>query len=163
MIEEWRRNYLIVRIKENSIAREDSCIVWTGTKNRAGYGMIHFAKMLGEGWEPSTSASRAHYMAHHNVILERNQFVCHKCDNPACVNIDHLFVGTPTENIQDCIKKGRRAKEYKPHKRVRVHSDELILAIKQARGKLKEVADKYGVSESYVSKLRAGKAKPLVN
>ena|ERR1700728_1930504 len=163
MIEKHRREYLIGRIKKHSVLRESGCIEWIATKNNRGYGLIHFAIKSGDGRKASLTAHRAHYMAHHNMILARNEYVCHKCDNPACVNIDHLFLGSPKDNIQDMLAKGRNAKQYRLHKRLRDYDDDKIRAIKNAIGLLREVAEKYGVSVSYVSKLRAGKAKKLVN
>lgn len=162
MIENSRREYLIIRIKDNSIQRDNGCIEWTATRNNQGYGLIHFAMKLGDGWKSSIPAHRAHYMAHHNIILERNQLVCHSCDNPSCVNIRHLFLGSPRDNAQDKLAKGRNAKNYKLHTRQRIHSDDTIRAIKAATGQLREVSAQYGVSVSYVSRLRNNKAKTLI-
>lgn len=39
--------------------------------------------------------------------LDRYELVCHHCDNPPCFRLDHLFVGTPTDNMQDMLRKGR--------------------------------------------------------
>ena len=45
-----------------------------------------------------------------NGPIYDNLMVCHKCDNPSCINVDHLFLGTNQENQQDSIRKGRRKK-----------------------------------------------------
>lgn len=39
--------------------------------------------------------------------IEGNNFICHKCDRPGCINPDHLFQGTHSENMQDARRKGR--------------------------------------------------------
>lgn len=161
MIDKNRREYLIHRVMENSEKRLSGCREWIKTRNNKGYGLISFTATW-QGVRSVIPVSRAIYQAFYNVILERNQYVCHTCDNPSCVEITHLFVGSPSDNQQDMLRKGRNAKKYAAHKRLRVHSDDKILAIKNAIGSLREVSECYGVSQSYVSRLRAGKAKTLV-
>lgn len=55
--------------------------------------------------------------------------LCHKCDEPKCVRGDHLFWGTTTDNMRDCVLKGRHAKQ---KKRGGVESPEAYLAVKKA-------------------------------
>lgn len=109
--------------------------------------------------------SRALYMATNNCLdMDSAIQVLHKCDNPPCCNIDHLFVGTQKDNVQDMISKGRMRKvdTYKLHTRQRIHSDDKIRAIREAIGKLEWIAQDHGVSISYVSKIKSMKAKTLV-
>jgi hypothetical protein len=56
----------------------------------------------------------AHRVAYKLWIADipENLFVCHHCDSPACVNPDHLFLGTAKDNTQDMIKKGRNTQHF---------------------------------------------------
>lgn len=65
-----------------------------------GYGNISFRGMKG------ALTHRVSYKEF-KEDFDPKLYICHKCDNPACYNPDHLFVGTPKDNIQDGIKKGR--------------------------------------------------------
>jgi hypothetical protein len=85
------------RVRENP---ETKCLEWyssrTGKRTK---GSITYrgVKIL---------AHRLNYIAHYGPIAE-GLVVCHRCDNPSCIAIDHLFAGTQQENIADMWKKGR--------------------------------------------------------
>jgi hypothetical protein len=62
-------------------------------------------------------------------ITEEQPHVCHRCDNPKCVNPDHLFSGTHQDNMEDGVKKNRFSRENNPKTKV---SPDLVRAIRKA-------------------------------
>jgi hypothetical protein len=83
------------------IDKSGDCWVWKGSVNHANYGMYKFNGKF-------RLAHRLSYEIHIGSIPS-GMLVCHKCDNPSCVNPDHLFLGTQKDNINDCVAKGRNA------------------------------------------------------
>lgn len=76
------------------------CWEWTACTNNIGYGMFR--------WETGKmrTAHRVSYEMFKGII-PKGKIVCHTCDNPRCVNPDHLWVGTHQDNFDDMISKGR--------------------------------------------------------
>jgi len=96
----------IERFKEKT-KRSGECIIWTGKISAQGYGYFYyFGKYV-----------RAHRWAYAlaNGTIPAGLFVCHKCDNRKCVKLDHLFLGTHQDNMDDMKRKGRQyGKSRKP-------------------------------------------------
>lgn len=78
---------------------ESGCIEWTGTIGSAGYGQTTWKYR-------KYNVHRLVYELKHGSIPE-GLLVCHRCDNPRCFNIEHLFLGTQSDNIRDAWRKGR--------------------------------------------------------
>jgi hypothetical protein len=84
------------------VEKTDACWIWNGGKQDGGYGVIGSGGKSGK----QLLAHRYSYQLHKGIIPE-SMVVMHSCDNPSCVNPDHLSIGTFKDNTQDALKKGR--------------------------------------------------------
>lgn len=97
-----RRRPLAERFYEKTQPEPNSgCLLWTGAVHPDGYG-----KISPGGREGPKIASRVAWELGRGRIPD-GMFVCHKCDTPPCVNVDHLFLGTLLDNAHDRMRKGR--------------------------------------------------------
>lgn len=88
------------------VKRDTHCWEWKGARTRGGYGRT---KYKGEAW----MAHRLMYTLTNGPIPD-GMVLLHKCDNPCCVNPEHLSVGTQKDNMDDCRAKGRLGPRGRP-------------------------------------------------
>ncbi len=85
----------------------NGCWVWTGCVNADGYGIADLKAVCS-----SRLAHRISFTLLCGPIL-KGACVLHRCDNPPCVNPDHLFLGKDKDNVHDMLKKGRHVTPFK--------------------------------------------------
>jgi len=92
--------YLIQKSKIN----EFGCIEWLGGKDKNGYGHTIFTPI-----KSNRKTWKTHRLMWYliNGEIPKGMIICHKCDNPSCINLNHLFLGTHKENSKDRDKKNR--------------------------------------------------------
>ena len=121
------------------------CWEWLKGKDKNGYGQCHDAKFAKQ-----YKVTRAHQLAF--VVwkgpIPPNKIICHTCDNPSCVNPQHLYAGTWKDNVHDCIKRGRYINGMK-------NNNKNYASILAEHGKLScfQAADKYNLSCSRICQI----------
>ena len=118
---------------------QTDCILWTKAKNKAGYGVTwHNNK-----WE------YAHRVA---INAPKDKIVMHLCDNPPCVNPEHLKLGLPKENSGNMVEKGRQCKGEKSH--LSKLTEEQVLQIRLAKGSLRQIGKMFNISHVNVGDIK---------
>lgn len=86
---------------------KNGCMLWTGNQYWDGYGKFHIREI--QDGQPYWKTVRAHRYAWElkNGPIPIGIYVCHKCDNPLCINVEHMFLGTQKDNLSDMASKKR--------------------------------------------------------
>src|SRR2546425_1245018 len=104
------RERFITKVKYGLAGDGEGCWEWQGARgnNGRGYGLV----------TPGKRRTHAHRYAWEWTTgpIPPGMDVCHHCDNPKCVRPSHLFLGTRSANMRDCISKGRRPHAYTKEK-----------------------------------------------
>ena len=142
---------------QEKIATPDTCLEWTGYRNADGYGRFYLEN------KKIVYAHRYAWTLEHGEIPE-GMCVLHHCDNPGCVNVKHLFLGTLQDNMDDKVRKNRQSKN-KSTIGVTIPNDIVLSAIgvyEETSFTQEEIAEMirrlgYSVTRSSISCWRSGK------
>lgn len=124
------------------------CWMWIGDRDKDGYGQWQIAKI------PRRIRLKAHRIAWElfNGQIPDRMEVCHHCDNPPCVNPDHLFLGPHSANMLDRNRKGRHAHGERQGSSRLLDAD--IIAIRQSTDTLVALSTRYKVSFQTISDIK---------
>ncbi len=133
------------------------CIEWQGTLTPNGYGVF------GHDGIKEVAHRYAYFLAH--GAIPEGFLACHHCDNRKCVRDEHLFLGTPADNSQDMVRKGRSTKGIRLNQHHPLAlAAEIVEAIRRdyaAGGRTKkDIARQYGVHPTTVARRLAWKQEP---
>jgi hypothetical protein len=130
------------------------CLEWTGT-TRNGYGSL----VIGSRLDGSRRTVRAHRLAYelHAGPIAPGMEVCHHCDNRRCIKVDHLFVGTKQDNMDDRERKGRNC--LPPIRRGEAGTAAKltyaqVLEIRLSQESSKKIAPRFSISPGQVRSIR---------
>lgn len=147
--------------KVSIVPTADGCMEWMAGRNKAGYGTVSLGNK-------TFVATRIMYALHYGIDPSELN-VCHTCDNPPCINPEHLFLGTKADNMQDMLSKGRANKACGERHRSRTSPETLSRGDTHNSSKLTAadipliradtrmhcvIADEYGVVRSVISNIK---------
>ncbi len=126
----------------------DACWLWKGSTDKFGYGWTY--------WKGENRGAHRLTWETASGPIPAGMCVCHKCDNPACVNPGHLFLGTKAENNSDRAAKGRSHRAPGEANHNAKLTAEKVLEIRATSDSNPKAAARYGVSVTLIRGIRTG-------
>lgn len=144
---------LAIRLCSHHENGQNGCINWIGKITAKGYGQIKIGSQRA-GTRRSALAHRVSASIWKGFDLASPLCVCHHCDNPRCINPDHLFIGTRADNSADCKAKGRMPRGERQKNAKLTVSQVISMRIARERGiTIARLAKQYGVGDSTVRRI----------
>ena len=119
----------------------EDCWIWKGALNRSGYGKFYFQ---GFGHD---IAHRVSYKLFKGSIKD-DFFVCHRCDNPACVNPNHLWLGTHKDNMTDMVQKNRQKSKLNANDVIKIRE-----LVERFRVSHKKIMEEFNITSGTISNI----------
>lgn len=137
------------RFWQKTAKRDTGCIEWTGAKLPRGYGRFY--------WRGKPRYAHRISLELSGVVVPDELMVLHKCDNPSCVNPEHLMLGTQNDNMKDASKKGRcrRVQDWRGVKNPKAKlTDSEIRSIALSENSPSELSLQFNVSKERIYQIR---------
>lgn len=122
---------------------KEECWEWQGSRDVKGYGWL---KVRNHNYR----THRLAWIIHHKIPITEGFFICHLCDNPPCVNANHLWMGTYEMNVRDTLSKRITSRKTSQRKIMKEQFPSLIEDYKSGM-KSKELGKKYNVHQVYAA------------
>lgn len=136
----------MTNLTENTKLDSSGCLLWVSGKNDRGYGYLYINK--------KQILAHRYVWQRYKGPIPKGIGVLHKCDTPACVNLDHLFLGTQADNNYDRERKGRGVYlKGEEHGRAKLTNNEVIEIRKKFiphKYTYKDLAKEYNVSKQLI-------------
>lgn len=134
------------RLLTHRYQQPNGCWRWTGCKNQDGYGLIGGPRINGKPY-----ARKTHRVAYAEFIgrIPKGLSVLHKCDNRACINPEHLYLGTQRDNVRDMAERNQRRWDA-----VRWLTDKQVRAIRASKESNGVLGARYKIVKCCISFVR---------
>lgn len=136
------------RLANRSVRDANGCLIWQGAKLPFGHGTLQYNNIK----------TKAHRVAWElaNGPIPAGKIICHRCDVPSCINVDHLFLGTQADNIADMMRKGRGvAPNGEKNGKARLTAAQVDAIVADPRRQI-DIAKDYGIKQPQVSRIKRG-------
>jgi len=138
--------------------KKEGCWKWVGHCDPNGYGRLN--RSVGQKRYVPVLAHRLSWEIHNGSVVPKGKLVCHKCDNPNCVNPDHLYVGDQLSNIKDMWNRGRAnpGRSIGENHGMSKLSEDQVQEIRGSKETCRVLSNRYGISATQVSSIKNRKS-----